>query len=67
MTLLEETITAVTRSGHTVDDVVFIGSADAEYRCTWEEFTALADHEYDSGFGAAEVADDLIIRFSDNR
>lgn len=67
MNLLEETIEAIERSGHKVEDVEFIGSIDAEYRCTWDEFTKLADREYDNGFGCAEVATDLIIRFRDGR
>lgn len=65
--LLHETIEDIAHSGHTVPDVVFIGSDNAEYSCTWAEFEQLANQEYDSGFGAAEVAGDLIIRFSDGK
>lgn len=63
--LLLETLECVARSGHSPSDVTFIGSRDAEYRCTWTEFETLADAEYDEGFGAAHVATDLYIRFSD--
>jgi hypothetical protein len=65
--LLAETIDAIQRSGHNVSDVAFVGSANAEYRCTWDQFTQLADKEYHDGFGASEVATDLIVRFSDGR
>ena len=67
MNLLQETIEAIERSGHKIEDVEFIGSGDAEYRCTWAEFKTLADYEYDNGFGGAEVATDLIVRFADGR
>jgi len=65
--LLSETTDAIERSGHTVQQVSFIGSEDAAYRCTWDEFTQLADVDYDAGFGAAEVATDLIVMFADGR
>jgi hypothetical protein len=65
--LLTETLEAITASGHTPDDIAFIGSEDAEYRCSWEQFKALADQEYDSSFGSSKVAIDLIVRFTDGR
>ena len=63
--LLQETIRAIENSGHTVQDIVFIGSVDSGYSCTWAEFVLLADIEYDSGYGAQEVAYDLVIVFRD--
>lgn len=65
MNLLSETRTAINESGHKIKDIVFIGSEDSGHSCSWDEFTLLADIEYDSGFGAQKVADDLIIVFSD--
>lgn len=65
MNLLEETIKDITISGHSPQDIDFIGSDDGEYQCTWEEFKTLADKEYDAGFGAQEVAFDIIIVFKD--
>lgn len=65
--LLSETRADIAASGPAVGDVVFIGSYDAKYSLTWAEFERLADVEYDSGFGSAEVATDLIIRFSDGK
>lgn len=45
------------------EDITFIGSLKSGYSCTWEEFLSLADEEYDSGYGAPEVAQDLCIVF----
>jgi hypothetical protein len=66
MTLLKETVEAIGRSGHKVDDIIFIGSEKTGHSCTWKEFEKLADKEYDKGFGSSQVAQDLIIVFSDN-
>jgi hypothetical protein len=65
MNLLEETIDDIKQSGHTPEDIMFIGSESTGHRCTWTEFQTLANVEYDAGFGAQEVASDLIIVFSD--
>lgn len=65
MTLLDETTKAIADSGHTPEDIEFIGGAESEYACTWDEFRALADIEYDRGFGASEIATDLVILFKD--
>jgi hypothetical protein len=65
MNLLKETRQDIELSGHTPEDIIFIGSEQTGHRCTWAEFEVLADVEYDAGFGAQEVASDLIIVFSD--
>jgi hypothetical protein len=65
MNLLQETIEDIQQSGHTPAGIIFIGSEVSGHSCTWDEFTVLANKEYDSGFGAQEVANDLIIVFSD--
>ncbi len=65
MNLLKETIEAIEGSGHTPDQIRFIGSRTSGHRCTWERFTALADREYDNGFGSPKVAGDLEIVFTD--
>lgn len=67
MNLLTETKRDITTSGHSPEDIVFIGSESSGHQCTWDEFCVLADVEYHSGFGAAEVAQDLIIVFSDGQ
>ncbi len=63
--LLEETIEDIARSGHAVEQIVFIGSERSGHSCTWDEFRSLADVTYDDGFGAQIVALDLVIVFSD--
>ena len=65
MNLLKETKSCIKDSGHSINDIVFIGSEGSGYSCTWDEFTSLANHDYDKGFGASKVATDLIIVFSD--
>lgn len=65
MNFLHETTKAVQDSGHSTDNVMFVGSFDGEYRLTWTEFVAVADFEYSDDFGAAEVATDLIVYFRD--
>ena len=67
MNLLQETLTALFNSGHKISDIVFIGSEESGHSCTWTEFEKMADREYDSGFGGAEVATDLIIVFRDGQ
>lgn len=67
MNLLKETKETIAASGHTEADIVFIGSEESGHECTWDEFCLLADVEYDDGFGAQEVAEDLIIVFSDGQ
>jgi len=63
--LLKETLKNIETSNHNISDIIFIGSEKSGYSCSWEEFEKLANKEYDSGYGAAEVAQDLIIVFSD--
>jgi hypothetical protein len=65
--LLRETTIAITSSGHTPEDIVFIGSEKSGHSCTWQEFTVIADVEYDAGFGSQKVAPDLIIVFKDGQ
>ncbi len=65
MNLLSETIEDIKDSGHKISEIIFIGSEHSGHSCTWNEFTALANHDYDNGFGAQKVADDLIIVFKD--
>ena len=63
--LLQETIKSIYASGHTLQDILFIGSIDSGHCCTWREFETLADIEYDDGFGRQNVARDLEIVFAD--
>lgn len=65
MNLLVETLEDIEESGHTPEDIIFIGSEISGHSCTWDEFCKLADVGYDRGYGAQEVAEDLIIVFND--
>ena len=67
MNLLQETREAITASGHAENDIVFIGSEVTGHQCSWQAYCTLANIEYNSGFGAAEVATDLVIVFSDGQ
>ena len=62
--LLQETIEAIAESGHTTRDVSFVMTR--RQLGTWDEFTSLANFEYDNGYGIAEVDDSLYIVFTDN-
>ena len=63
MNLLKETIEFIDRIGYDVTDIVHIGNE--EYGCTFKEFEALANIEYNDGFGGQEIASDLKIVFKD--
>ena len=65
MNLLQETIGDIKQSGHSPEEIIFIGSEESGHSCTWAEFQKIADVEYDNGFGCQEVASDLVIVFSD--
>ncbi len=65
MNLYKETKELIDALHQNVDDIIFIGSEDSGYSCTWDEFTTLADFEYDSGYGSQKVAKDLVIVFRD--
>lgn len=65
MNFLDETLEAIKHSGHTISDVMFIGSYDGKYRMKWDKFKEKADFEYDSGFGSQHIAEDLIVFFYD--
>lgn len=59
MNLLEETIEIITSHGKTINDVLWVG--DEEIKTSWEDFACLANIKYNSGYGASEVAVDLLI------
>lgn len=63
--LLKETIQDIESSGHSIEDIDFIGSFSGEYGVSFSEFQKLADREYDNGWGSENVARDLVVLFSD--
>lgn len=65
MNFLEETGCKLEDSDYSPEDIAFIGSEISGHSCTWSEFTVLANAEYDEGFGAPKVAEDLVIVFKD--
>ena len=65
MNFKRETLKAIKESGHKLEDVMFVGSKDGKYRMNIEKFKQVSNFEYDSGFGAAAIATDLIIYFKD--
>lgn len=66
MNFKEETYEAIVDSGHKREDVMFVGSSDGKLRMNIDEFDKYSDFEYDSGYGAVKIAQDLIIYFYDN-
>lgn len=65
MNFQRETLEAIERSRHTIEDVMFIGSSDGTYRMTMDKFLQVSDFEYDDGYGSPKIAQDLIIYFKD--
>ena len=65
MNLLQETVEFINGIDQKTEDIIFIGSEKSGHSCTWAEYEILANRRYDNGFGAQEVATDLIIVFSD--
>lgn len=63
LNLLEETTDIMLKFGKSPDDIIFIGSEKSGHSCTWEEFLVLANKDYYAGYGATQVATDLIIVF----
>lgn len=59
MNLLKETEDKLEEYGFTWDDVVWVGTPDMEIPL--KHFKEIADCEYDEGYGAAEVATDLLV------
>ncbi len=57
---LEETRGILTTHDKTPDDVLWVGAADYGYM-TWREFADVANVRYDHGYGAQEIAKDLVI------
>ena len=65
MNLWEETVREIEYSGHTLDDIDWIGCNDFTIDVDYYKHLA-AMTEYHDGFGTEEVALDLVIVFKDN-
>jgi len=58
--LLKETLKTLWEHGKNSEDVKWCGTENGW--CTWDEFATVArDIEYDSGYGTAMIAEDLVI------
>jgi len=62
--LLEETKTSMAEGSKTFDDVAFISITSGEISI--DNFKAMADKDYDDGYGSQEVYSSLIVMFKDN-
>lgn len=67
MNLLQETREAIASSGHSENDIIFIGSEETGHQCTWAEFCVIADVRYNNRFGRIKIAGDLILVFKDGQ
>lgn len=59
MNLLRETEQELEQHEHTSDDVRWVGNAMGWF--SWDVFAALANEEYDDGYGRTQVWQDLIV------
>ena len=58
--LLQETLDTLKQHDKTPSDVLWVGAPAYGYM-TWDEYAAIADVNYYSGYGSQEVAKDLVI------
>lgn len=56
MNLLDETKDAISQSGHSTDDVRFVGSRDERLGIPWSQAEKVLDIDYDDGYGSQEIA-----------
>lgn len=59
--LLQETFKILHEHGRTPDDVRWVGNADGTVVSSWQSFEAVANFEYDAGYGGNEITLDLVI------
>ena len=59
--LLEETKADLSDNHKTPKDVLWIGTADGSKAIIWEAFEEMANFDYDSGYGKAEIRLDLVV------
>lgn len=60
----EETVDTILASGHTIDDIAWIGRNNSE-TFDIDSFFELCDFAYDAGYGSQKIVSDLIIAFKD--
>jgi len=57
--LLEETLSILKSHDKSTVEIKWVGNG--EYVISWKEFEKIADIDYDSGYGAQEIASDLLV------
>lgn len=65
MNSLTETIKDIQRFGYSVDDVVVIKLYNGKKCATWNEFTTIANFDYDDGYGTQRINSNLVIVLND--
>lgn len=58
---LDETLEVLANHDLSPKDIIWVGSRDGKYSISWDEFAAIANKDYDSGYGGNEVIDDLVV------
>ncbi len=61
MNLLQETLAVLEDNHKNPSDILWVGKDDGDYAMSWEDFTKIADIEYDDGYGGAEIEERLVI------
>ena len=59
--LLIETVEVLKKYGLTPTAVRWVGTKDGAQSVSWNQFAKLADREYDSGYGTANVRSNLVV------
>ncbi len=59
--MLLETLEKMEQHAKTKEDILWVGSKDGKFAISWEEFSLLADREYDRDSPRQIVAKDLIV------
>ena len=64
--LKEETLAKIEMSGHSPEDVLWVGLKDGSATTEWSEYLKKADRRYDPTRSWISVRDDLVVVFKDN-
>jgi hypothetical protein len=65
--VVSEIINEITQQGFETKDISWIGSKDGQFAMSYDDFyMKFGNMEYDNGFGAQELASDLVMVMKDN-
>ena len=59
--LWNETLSVLETNRKTISDILWVGSEDGKYFIPLTELQTVLNIDYDSGYGAQEIASDLVI------